>query len=369
MSARPLRVLQVAEGAAFAGIETHVLALANAFRGDVSVHAALFFGGQLARELRALGVECRILHRRSKFDTAPIREIADLAREVDVVHSHGYLANIHASRAARLAGKPHVITIHGHREPFAGWNGLKMGAYMALDRHAARHADRVIAVSKPLAQELRSSGVNDSRLRVVANGLAERVKDDATRMRLRDEWGFADDHVVVGFVGRFDPVKAPLRFIEVAERVCERAASARFAMAGDGPLRAQCVARVHDLGIDDRVRFLGFRVDIDDVIDAFDILLMPSDSEGVPQALLAAMRAGIPAVCSHVGGIPEILSGLDDLLAPPDVDMLAERLIPLVREASKRATIGAALRDRFVRDYTADAMAERVATIYREVAS
>lgn len=370
MSARPLRVLQVAEGAAFAGIETHVLALARAFRGgDVELRATLFFDAQLASALREVGISSRSLRRSSKFDTTPVREIAEAAREVDVVHSHGYLSNIHASRAARRARKPHIITVHGHREPFSGWNGLKMGAYMALDRRAARRADRVIAVSNPLADELRSCGVPGDRLRVVANGLADRVRDAVTRKRLRAEWGSSDESVVVGFVGRFDPVKAPLRFVEVASQTVGASANTMFVMAGDGPLRGECERRTQTLGILDRVRFLGFRTDIDDVIDAFDILLMPSDSEGVPQALIAAMRSGAPAVCSAVGGIPDILAGRDELLAPPRTDVLAARLISLVRDAPMRVAIGAELREKFLREYTDEVMASRISAVYREVAS
>lgn len=370
MPAGPIRVLQVAEGAAFAGIETHVLALASAAApADVRFRAALFFDAQLAKSLREIGVTCRILHRASKFDLAPSRAIADVAREVDVIHSHGYLSNIHASRAARIAKKPHVITVHGHREPFAGWSGLKMGVYMTLDRRAAKRADRVIAVSNPLAEELRLFGVSGERLRVVANGLADRPRDGGTRKRIRAEWGFSEDHVVVGFVGRFDPVKAPMRFVEVAARTGKAGGPVRFAMAGDGPLRLECERLASALGLGDRIRFPGFRADIDDVIDAFDILLMPSDSEGVPQALLAAMRGGIPAVCSSVGGIPDILTGTDELLARPTAEALAERLIPLAGDAALRERLGAHLRERFAREFTADVMAARIAAIYREVAS
>ncbi|MCC6160308.1 MAG: glycosyltransferase family 4 protein [Deltaproteobacteria bacterium] len=370
MSASPLRVLQVAEGAAFAGIETHVLALAGAIApDDIHLRAAVFFDAQLVASLRDLGVSSRVLRRRSKFDFTPSDEIADAAREVDVIHSHGYLSNIHASRAARHAKKPHVITVHGHREPFSGWNGLKMGAYMALDHRAARRADRVIAVSNPIANEMRSFGVTGERLRVVANGLADRVRDIETRKRIRAEWEFADADVVVGFVGRFDPVKAPLRFVEVAAQTCAKTSNVNFVMAGDGPLRAECERRTAGLGIGERVRFLGFRTDIDDVIDAFDILLMTSDSEGVPQALLAAMRGGIPAVCSAVGGIPDILAGMDELTATPHAEALSARLIPLVRDAAMRAEFGAKLRERFEREYTADVMAARIAAIYREVVS
>lgn len=364
----PIRALHVAEGAAFAGIETHLVALADSFSGTgVSMRVAAFSEGLLTQRLRDREIECVRLERRWKFDPAVVRALAREAESADVVHSHGYLADVIASSAAKRAQKPHVVTAHGKREPFGGIAEFKMSIYMAMDARAMRRAARVVAVSEDLLRDLRGRGVPESRLRAIANGLPDFQLGDERRRAVRAAWGANAASIVVGFVGRFDAVKAPMRFVDIAAAVKDPRAV--FVMAGDGPLRGAAEMRAAELGIADRVRFPGFIREIDEALHSFDVLLMPSDSEGVPQALLAAMRAGIPAVCSRVGGIPEILDGFEELTAAPEAGTLASCLALLLSDEDLRREHGARLRERFARRYSASIMAAEVAALYREVIS
>ncbi|MCZ7585880.1 MAG: glycosyltransferase family 4 protein [Deltaproteobacteria bacterium] len=361
-----LRVLHLAEGAAFAGIETHLAALSHVFGPlDVNMKVALFADGPLSGLLRDADVEYRVFRRRWKFDPRPVGEIAAWLRAgADILHTHGYLADVYGRRAARAAGKPHVATVHGHPEPFRGFADWKMRWYMRLDRRALSSAAAVIAVSETLAEDLSSTGVPRERIHVIENGLRPSVATEADIQALRKNFG---DGPVVGFVGRFDPVKAPLRFVQTAHRILNAHPTARFLLAGDGPLLGEAKSAAGASGRDKAFSFLGFRNDVDAVIGACDFLLMPSDSEGVPQVLLAAMRDGAVPVCSAVGGIPAVLDGFEDCLAPPRAEELADRLSALIQDGAKAASVRQSLKKRFQERYTAETMASRVAGLYRSL--
>ncbi|MBZ0273966.1 glycosyltransferase family 4 protein [bacterium] len=361
-----MRVIQLAEGAIFAGIEAHILALAPALRDrGVDVRVVTFADGELSARLEALGIPHESVRRRHKFDRRPIREIAELALATGaILHTHGYLADIYAWRAAERARFARVATVHGHREPYPGWKGMRMRAYLAADLSALRSADRVIAVSEPLRAQLAMAGV-DARLRVVPNGLSPGVASAADIETIRAQLTAPGVTNVIGYVGRFDPVKAPMRFLEIAANILAERGDVRFAMAGEGPLLAACRERAREMNIDRAVTFLGFRKDIDAVLGAFDILLMPSDSEGVPQALLAAMRDRVAPVCSRVGGIPAILDGAESCLAAPETAALTERVFAML-DAARREPVVSALKTRFEEHYTAAAMARAVHDVYIE---
>ncbi len=112
--------------------------------------------------------------------------------------------------------------------------------------------------------------------------------------------------------------------------------------------------------------FLGFREDIDAVIGACDMIVMPSDSEGVPQVLLAAMRDGVIPVCTRVGGVPGVLAGFDDCLADVSAEDIAHRALTILQSPVRTAELKAALQARFTERYTADIMARSLTEIYRE---
>ncbi len=364
-----IRVLHLAEGSIFAGIETHILALAKAFpETGVELTVASFADEQLAGRLRNLGIDCRVFKRRHKLDFSPAGQIAYLlGQEHMLLHTHGYLADFFGNMASRKAGKPMVATVHGHPEPFPGFSGAKMALYLALDKRALKKADRVIAVSSDLADGLESAGIRKNRIRVITNGLTESSSTAEEIQDFRRSVGADSKTVLFGFAGRFDPVKAPMRFVETAEIILEKHPDARFVLAGEGPLLEDCRKAAGKSGFAGSFQFLGFRNDIDTVIGACDFLLLPSDSEGVPQVLLAAMRDGTIPVCSDVGGVSSVLEDFPECLAPPDKNELAKKVLFLLDSPEKRGDLADRLRLRFSELFTAREMAGKVADIYREV--
>lgn len=367
-----MRVLHIAEGSRYAGIESHLLTLfAELRRHGVDVALALFDRGPLFARAQAARVTVTHLHRRHKYDRTAIRQLAELVgrSRPDLIHTHGYLANIVAARALAARRTPLVTTVHGAPEPFRGFAGVKMRVNLWLDhRTMRRHCHRVIAVAGRLAEGLAAAGVPREKIAVVHNGLPDLGPPVLNRAAARAGYDLPEGAPTVAFVGRLEPVKEPAAFVEFAAAVRREVPDAAFLIAGDGPLFAAMRTEVVRHDLEGAFHFLGFVDDLAPVYLATDLLALTSRHEGIPNVALEAMRAGKPVVAPAVGGLPELLEGLEGVLAPPaDPAALARLAVPLLTDAARREAAGAAARDRFLARFTAAHMVAELLQVYRDV--
>ena len=367
-----IRLLLIAEGARFAGIEGHLMTLLRALPADaVAPQLAVFNRGPLAECAATLGVPVHFIERKAKYDPGAIRRVAQLVAETGtgIVHTHGYLANVIAARALAGGRVPLVTTVHGAPEPFGGWAGLKMKINLALDRRAMKQAcRRVIVVATYLAETLARQGVPAEKIKVIYNGLPPWSVESSLRYQSRGQLDLAPDALAVAFVGRLEPVKDPLAFVEFAHLLHDYHPNTTFLVAGDGPLQEAMCRRVQELGLLPHVRFLGFVDDMDSLMAAADLLVLTSRHEGIPFAALEAMRAGVPVVAPAVGGLPELLGGLDGLLSPAhDVRQLAALAVRLLGDRQRLAQAGKEVTARFDERFTAGGMVDKLLGVYREI--
>jgi glycosyltransferase involved in cell wall biosynthesis len=175
--------------------------------------------------------------------------------------------------------------------------------------------------------------------------------------------------IVIGGIGRLDPVKGYDALIQVVARLVAEFPNVILALAGSGPDRERLSRIARESGIEPRVRFLGFHADVRPVYQALDVFAMPSLSEALPYAVLEAMASGLPVVGTTVGGVPEmIVPGETGLLVPPcDPNALAESLRVLLRDAGLRARMGAAGRERVMRHFHERDMVRRTIELYRSM--
>ena len=232
----------------------------------------------------------------------------------DVVHLHSGVW-YKASLAARRAGVPRVIyTEHGRHVPDR-WSAR------LIDRIASRRTDCVVAVSESVAAYLRSHVVADAqRVIVIPNGIATaQFANLGDRAGLRHALGVDDRHLIIGSIGRLEPVKGYDVMFEAFALLRARwsgASEVRLVVAGDGSQRAALEAQAARLGIAGAVHLLGWRDDVHDLHAAFDLFTLSSRSEGMSISLLEAMSAGLCPVVTDVGGNGEVLGPeLGDLLA------------------------------------------------------
>jgi glycosyltransferase involved in cell wall biosynthesis/protein-tyrosine-phosphatase len=350
---RRLRVCHIMSADLWAGAEVQVATVASYLveRPDVELTAVLLNEGPLACELRRLGVPVTVI---DEQQNSAVRIFIALTRwlrghPVDVVHTHRWKETVLGAVAARLAGVPGVIrTVHGHREPLQGWPWLKYRIYEALDKWTLLcFADRIVAVSRRMAEGLEESGYKPERVIRIHNGVdLRRVRPVRARDDVRRELGIDPATLLIGTVGRLSPVKGQAHFLRAARLILQKEPGARFLIVGDGPLRGDLETSAKRLGIDDACVFVGARTDVYDLLTAMDVFVLPSLHEGMPMALLEAMALGTPVVATAVGGVPEIVAhrttGL--LVRSSDEHGLAEACLELARDPHWARTLGARAR-------------------------
>ena len=227
--------------------------------------------------------------------------------------------------AARASGKPCVVKVHGSDVNVV----LRTRAARAVAARVLPRAAAVIAVSRPLAEELVRLGVSRARVHVVRNGVDGAVFRARDRAAARRELGVAGDARLVLFVGRLEPQKGIGELLEAFERLSARVPRATLALVGDGVSGSAVRARVARWP-SGRALVLGPRspAEVASWMAACDVMTLPSWAEGMPNVVLEALASGRPVVATGVGGIPDALADpRSGVVVPPrDASALASAL-------------------------------------------
>jgi glycosyltransferase involved in cell wall biosynthesis len=316
-------------------------------------------------------------------DTKAFRDIYRLIAEFKpaIVHTHmakagavGRLATLLYNRTAgRHAPARAVHTYHGH--VLEGYfSPAKTQLFIQIERGLARATDRIVAISPRIRAELLDKhriGRPDT-YRVVPlgfdlSGLA--AIDEAARARARNALQISEGAVVVTTVGRLTAIKNHALFLEASARISRANPAAIFLIAGDGELRRALEAAALSLGIAGRVRFLGWRRDLDTVYGATDVFMLTSRNEGTPVALIESLAAGVPVVSTDVGGVGDVVaSDQFGFVAPPgDPDALAAAVSLLLPDPGRRSVMGKLGRTSIMERYGIDRLLDDIETLYREL--
>jgi glycosyltransferase involved in cell wall biosynthesis len=359
-----MHVVHLTASTMFGGPERQMLGLADALPLDYRTTFVCFREGgrsdPFVRAVRDRGHPAVVLDKDTPHFRAATVELADLliSTSAEVILCHGYKANLLGRVAARRAGVPAVAVSRG-------WTGenVKVRLYETLDRIHLRFMDHVVAVSDGQAAKVRRCGVPTEKLSVVRNSArveAFTQRDPTDRAALRGL--FPGDvevsHVVVA-AGRLSPEKGFRGLADAAGLALRLFPAAGFVLFGEGPERAAVERRVRRLGIADRFVMPGFTRSLDRYLPWADVFAIPSFTEGLPNVALEAGAAGVPVVATAVGGNPEVVAdGRTGYLVPPGrPDLLAGRLVSLLRDDPARRRMGEAARRRMHEDWTFDAQA------------
>ncbi len=241
-------------------------------------------------------------------------------RQYDLVHTHGYLADLLGLPAARASGVPAVSTCHGYIQ-----GGLKLSLYNRLDLLALRRFDRVIAVSDSIRRDWLKNSVPAERIKVIENATSCRLSQAGpnehstdTRESKRKLAGAGAGEILLGYSGRLSREKGIADLICAMKMLIESGLSLKLVLLGDGVQRAELEELAARSGVREHVCFAGFQTDVENWLTAMDLFVFPSHSEGTPMALLEAMAAGVPCIATAVGGIPAVIhSGINGILVSP----------------------------------------------------
>lgn len=286
--------------------------------------------GSLWSEAEALGIEIirlpSLVRSVSPWrDLRALREAGRLIRErrPAVVHAHTSKAGFILCRAARRAGVPAVVlSPHGHilgagaqipGVPTAGW---RRRVLVHLARRSCRDADAVVCPNDAEREDGIAHGLWTPETSVVVpNGIDTGKFSPRDRAAARRGLGFAADGRVVGVVARLTREKG----VDLAIEAAAALPGTRLVIVGDGPERGALAARAREVGVADRVDFLGLRDDLPEIYPAFDVLLVPSRTEAHGLVAAEALACSVPVVAARVGGLRSIVEeGRNGLLVPPE---------------------------------------------------
>lgn len=319
---------------------------------------------EVGEQARRRGLTVEMVPCRGRADWNTVRHIRKLLAKhnVDILHSHGYKADLYAYAAAWPNRAALVATSHNWPSKL-----LAMRAYAALDRLVLRRFDKVIGVSKVPSDILRRWGVAANKVSTIFNGV-EIERFGGAVPTLRNEIA-PEGYSLVGFVGRLVPDKGGALLLRAAQQVLAARPKTMFALVGEGPARNEWEALATQLGIGKQVAFVGMRDDMPGVYASLDTLVLPSLVESMPMCLLEAMAAGKPVIATRVGAVPKLISphqtGL--LVEPGDVRGLVAAILRLLRDPELASRLGKNGHTRAAQHFSAEAMARSYIRQYKDV--
>jgi glycosyltransferase involved in cell wall biosynthesis len=311
------------------------------------------------------GIESHLVPCKGQIDRTVVASIRKLAAQsnADIVHAHGYKADIYAYLALRGTATPLVSTCHTWYD-----NNLLVTLYGMADRLVLRNYAAVVVVSGEVKQRLLKAGVRKDKIHLVRNGIDLRPFDNA-RPSLRSRT-HANRAPIVGLVGRLSIEKGVDIFLHAAARVLAELPSTKFVVVGEGPDRDKLESLIDDLKIRESVSMLGRRDDMPSVYASLDIMVSASRQEGLPIAVLEGMASRLPLVATAVGEVPTVvLDGRTGVLLPPeDPRLLASAIADLLRNPAERERLGARARKLIEDEFSAERMTGDYLRVYEEAA-
>jgi glycosyltransferase involved in cell wall biosynthesis len=341
---------------------------------DITI-AAMYPGGAWWSDAAAIeGVSVRCLRKGGRYDVLPFGvRLARLVQEAQphVVQTHGVSA-IFGLAAAALGRCGLILGIRNAHTDLSRYGWLEPRVF-AADRYVSRLADLLIANSHAGKAHYASHGYPAEKIQVVPNGF----DTDAFRPcralggTLREQWGIADDHILIGIVARIDPVKDHETFLRAASHVARVDDRVRFAVIGDGTVEeiTRLKSLAESLSIGDRVVWAGMCHDMLAAHNTLDVCVSTSLSEGISNSIGEAMSCGVPCIVTDVGDSALLVDDPSRVTPPAQPEAASQawlRLVALSPEA--RAALGQSDRRRIVETFSLDIAARRFQTYIEQTA-
>jgi glycosyltransferase involved in cell wall biosynthesis len=303
----------------------------------------------------------------ARYDPTAVIRVAKIVSDenVDVVHTHLKHADVVGGLAALLARVPSVSTLHVIDIPTSRMHRLRVNIAARARRLLS---DTVIALSTEQNDWYRQYAGPHPNVAMVPNGVIE-LEVSRDRATVRSEIGVSPETTLALVLSLMKPVKGHAQLLE-AIRLVPLDVPVTFALAGDGPLLDEVRSTVEgDRLLRGRVRILGFRTDVADLLAACDFVVHPSIQDALPTALISALAAGRPIVATNVGGIPDIVGpGCGVLVEPADPAALSAAIVDmteLIRSEPTRAEdIRRAGREMYENRFSADMWVDNLRTVY-----
>lgn len=284
----------------------------------------------------------------------------------DVVHTHDLWSNLVGVPAAFMARVPVIISSQRDLSHLP-WYQSKRRAWL---RRIQGLSSAILANASQVREQLIQEGcLPPEKIRVVHNGVDLQEFDRASRTSHASFPNLGTGKRIVLVGNMTSETKGHAVLIKAAPAILHQFSDVRFIFVGDGTLKKQLETQVGDLGLEKNFLFLGQRGDVPDILAACDIAVLPSRAEGLPNALLEYLAAGLAAVATNVGGNAEIIrDGVTGLLVPPDSpELLATALLRLIGDPDLANRLGRSGREYVQCNFGFDKLVEQIDGLYSEL--
>lgn len=358
-SLRGANIAHLIESSGPGGAERMIVELAQAQQQHGATVTVFIPRGReswLSEQLQTAGVSTEYFTLTSPLSPPCVRTLYRAFRRYDIAlaHSHEFTMATNGAFAARWAGIPHVITMHGGR-----YYATKLRRRLLM-RAAVEASQATVAVSEPLGDALSTDlRITRSRIETIPNGIR---MDVVAAAPLRHELGLAPGEPLVLAVGNLYPVKGHRILLEALHAL---PANTHLAIAGRGREESVLRSRAAVLGLSNRLHLLGHRDDVPALLLAADVFVQPSLDEGLPLAVLEAMTSARPIVATDVGDVGRAVGPGGGLLVPPgDASALAAAITMILQKPFLAKALAQTARTRALLHYGASRMVGRYADVY-----
>ena len=370
----PHRVFHFVETLQIGGTETQAVqtALRQHAKGEQVTVGCLRAEGPLLDSLHRAGIPIVEFRKPKKLLSIQgiwqvLRMATFLRRErFHILHAHDLMSNLAGVIAARLAGIPIIISSRRYLD-LEWWCGAWRNR---IATWIYNQSTRVVVNSKSIRDLLvRREGVPEQKIHVIHNAIDADCFNEAIAVQGALSFASEDSKLVAVVANMYSPVKGHATLVAAAKHVCLHAPHVLFLLIGDGTERPKIEQQVKDAGLQKHFLFLGSRGDIPQLLAACDLFVLPSESEGMPNALLEAMASGLPAIATAVGGVPEVIEhNVTGLMVPPcDPAALSKAILALLNNEDLRHRLARAGRERVVRHFSFDRLMSVLNTLYAEL--
>ncbi len=319
--------------------------------------------GPLAADLEAAGIPIWPIGKRWKLDPFALRRLVQLMRRLrpDLVHTWLFAGNSYGRAAALRAGVPCVVATERCVDPWKVWHEL------AIDRSLARRTATIVVNSNGVRDFYVAHGLPADKFTCIPNGIGAATPSSLSRDALLAQLGLPSNARLMGAVGRLWPQKRVKDLIWMADLLKVVRPDRHLLIIGEGPQRARLERFRHVIGIEDRVHFLGHRTDVPEIMPHFDLLLLASSYEGLPNSVMEAMAAGVPVVATDIPGNRDlVVENVTGYLVPPgDRGAFAKCAQQILDDKELAQRLGAGGKQRIAEHFTIEKMVASHAELYR----
>ncbi len=367
------KILYLSNSGAVGGVGVHLLNLVEGMVGKGYEVFVICPWGEMAEKYFDAVAKVRIDHPQIDIDPFYIFRLIKFIRQnqIDILHAHQLKTVINGLIAGKIAGVPLKIA-HIHT-PLSQWqvSPIKKKINIFVNRIVTNLcADKVIALTEATKQErIEGEGIDPEKIVVIPNGVD--VKWQISNVKSKSQMS----KLTVGTLGRLTIEKGQGVFVEAISKITANRKSLivnrnlHFVLAGDGDLRSELEQQVKDLGLKDRVEFLGFVPEEKkfEVLSSFDIFVFPSLAEGFGIVLIEAMALGLPCVVSDLPVLKEVGDGAVSFFKVGDSEDLAQKILKLVKDENLRRDFGQKARERVEKEYSLESFFEKYDRLYNNL--